>query len=492
MQNSPSSADSSSADAAKTRRSPSPTAVAAFIAGALVFGAGAAAFGVRAAQASKSGDSQKAGVIAPGVKISGVPVGELSADAATEKMRAWAQTKLQTPISLTAPVSGRKWNLTLYQVGGKWDIASAVAKAETIGQNETWWTRFQHGGERGVYQVNVPVPFELKETLLDKQIAKIAKTVEHAPVNARARMGENGQLVLVSPETRGVKLNQAATKAALLAGGPEGLQNGSDAKLVIEEQAAKMTAADLGKVSSLLAAFHTDYGSSSDNRRHNIELAASHMDGTLLAPGEVFSYNAIVGPREPNLGWRNAPTYQDGQVVPGPGGGVCQTSTTLYNAVLRAGLDIVKRSHHSMPVHYVNPGCDATVAYDDIDFQFRNNTPGPVLVSARTKGGVLTFALFGMPDAVPGKIRIISGDQHGNASGGFTVSTYREITKADGTTERTRLSTDTYMPLIKRSTASVKPRPRTKPQTAPTTSSPAAPAEAAPAPLAEAATGGGA
>lgn len=492
MQNLPS---ASAADDAKTRRSPSPTTVAALMAGALVFGVGAAAFGVRAAQASKSGDSQKAGIIAPGVKIAGVPVGEMSADAATERMRAWAQTKLQTPVSLTAPVSGRTWNLTLYQVGGKWDIASAVAKAETIGQNETWWTRFQHGGERGVYPVNVPVPFELKETLLDKQIAKIAKKVEHAPVNARARMGENGQLVLVSPETRGVQLNEAATKAALLAKGPDGLQNGANAKLVIEEQPAKMTARDLGKVSSLLAAFHTDYGSSSDNRRHNIELAASHMDGTLLAPGEVFSYNAVVGPREPNLGWRNAPTYQDGQVVPGPGGGVCQTSTTLYNAVLRAGLEIVKRSHHSMPVHYVNPGCDATVAYDDIDFQFRNNTPGPVLVSARTKSGVLTFALFGMPDAVPDKIRIISGDQRGNASGGFTVSTYREIAKADGTNERTRLSTDTYMPLVKRSTASTKPRPRkhltTPSQTAPALS-PASSHEAAPAPLAEATTGGGA
>ncbi len=470
-----SSDSTTSVETAETRRKPSPVALTAIVTGALVFGAGATAFGVRAAQASRAGDGQKAGIIAPGVKIAGIPVGELSADDASTKIKSWAQTKGQTPVTFIAPVSGRKWNVTLYDAGGRWDVANAIDKAKTVGQNETWWERFKNGGDRAVYHVDVPVPFQLSEDKLDKHIAKIAKAVNRTPVNARARMGENHQLVLVSSEERGVALNEKETKAALLKGGPQNLQNGATAKLVIDETDAKMTADDLGKVSSLLAAYHTDYGSSSSNRRHNIELAASHMDGTLLGPGETFSYNAIVGPRESHLGWRDAPTYQDGQVVPGPGGGVCQTSTTLYNAVLRANLEIVQRSHHSMPVHYVNPGCDATVAYGDIDFQFRNNTSGPVMVSARAKGGELTFALFGTPDAVPGKIRIISGDQHGTRSGGFTVSTYREITKADGKTERSRLSTDTYMPLVHRETASARPRRRRRSRPAAVASAPQAP-----------------
>ena len=473
-----------------TPRTPSIAAITAVTVGALVFGVGAAAFGVRAAQASKSGEIQSAGIIAPGVKIAGVPVGDLSADEATAKMKTWAQNKAQTPITFAALVSNRKWNLTLYQVGGRWDVASALEKAKAVGQNETWWERFQHGGDRAVYHDDIPVPFTLNPTTMDKEIAKIAKAVERAPVNARAKMGKKNQLVLVASEQRGVTLDEAATKTALLSGGADKLQGGASVTLVVREEAAQMTAADLGKVSHLLAAFHTDYGSSSSNRRTNIELAASHMDGTLLAPGEVFSYNAVVGPREPHLGWKNAPTYQDGQVVPGPGGGVCQTSTTLYNAVLRAGLEVVKRSHHSMPVHYVEPGCDATVAYDDIDFQFRNNTSGPVMVSARTAGGSLSFALFGVPEAVPGKIRVISGTKHSTASGGYTVTTYREITKPDGKTERTRLSTDTYAPYggSSRRTASVRPRRRRR-TVSPAPTNPAAP-KTETAPLAANAAGG--
>ena len=460
----------SSTPSSNERRSPSPVALAALVTGALAFGVGAAAFGVRAAQASKSGDVQMAGIIAPGVKIAGIPVGEMSEDAAAAKMKAWVQAKAQTPITFAAPVSGRTWNLTLYQVGGRWDVAEAVAKAKSIGQNETWWERFQHGGDRAVYHDDIPVSFALNSSAMDREIAKIGKTVARSPVNARAKLGKNNQLVLVAPEQRGVSLDEAATKSALLAGGADKLQDGASVKLIIKEEAPKMTASDLGKVSHLLAAFHTDYGSSSSNRRTNIELAASHMDGTLLAPGEVFSYNEVVGPRERNLGWKDAPTYQDGQVVPGPGGGVCQTSTTLYNAVLRAGLQIVKRSHHSMPVHYVEPGCDATVAYDSIDFQFRNNTSGPLMVSARTSGGSLSFALFGVPEADPGKIRVVSGEKHSTSSGGYTVSTYRELTKADGTKERVRLSTDTYAPYggSRPSSASARPRRRrTSRRTAP-------------------------
>ena len=164
-------------------------------------------------------------------------------------------------------------------------------------------------------------------------------------------------------------------------------------------------------------------------------------------------------PRSPRLGWRNAPTYQDGQVVPGPGGGICQTSTTLFNAVLRANLKVVERRNHSMPVHYVPPGCDATVDYGSQDFKFQNSTAGPVYVSATSDGGRLRYNLFGVADAKPVLIDVVTGAHRGNRSGGFSVMAYKVIHAADGSVVRESIGTSYYRPLGGTRTVSA-PRPR--------------------------------
>ena len=447
----------------------------------LVLLGGVATTGGFAVAAARRAESERQR-IAPGVRIAGIPVGGMTPDEATGKVKDWARTAVQKPVTLVAPVSGRKWNIALSDVGGRFDVAPAVQKAFAVGKDESLWQTVLAGGRER--NINIDPAFSFSDKLLEKRIDRIAQTVETTPKNARATMTEGGVVTVATPEERGVKLDIAATKAALLKSGPQSLREGGSANLVITEARPAITAADLGQVNTLLASFHTGYGSSSSNRRHNVELAASHINGTTLAPGETFSYNAIVGPRTPRLGWRDAPTYQDGQVVPGPGGGVCQVSTTLYNAVLRAGMKVVKRSHHSMPVHYVNPGCDATVAYDDIDFQFQNTTNGPVLVSAITDKGNLKFNLYGIKPAEERKIEVESGSKHPAANDGFTVTTYKVIHWADGRVERERLSTDTYATLHPKSDAPARPRkhraaPTAAPDAQPVVTKPA-PASAAP------------
>src|SRR5207248_1922171 len=140
----------------------------------------------------------------------------------------------------------------------------------------------------------------------------------------------------------------------------------------------KVTADHLGSINTLLAAYSTSMGGSSRNRRHNIQVACQAIDGTVLIPGEVFSYNDTVGPRSERAGFRTAPVIIHGELVPGTGGGVCQVSSTLYNLALLGGLKIVRRSHHQFPVHYVPPGRDATVAYGSLDLRFANSLPHPV------------------------------------------------------------------------------------------------------------------
>jgi len=406
-------------------------------------GTGALALGVATARAAGKA-ARVQGKVAPGVSVAGIDLSGLEPEAAEDKVRAWAKERVTTtPITLVAPQSGRKWNIPLSEAGGRFLVDEAIDKAAAVGKDDSWFQRlWMADRERNV---QIEPEFRLNEKALDEHLKKIAEKVHVAAQNARAKMGPDGGLVLTKPEQKGVRLDIEATRKAILAGGPAALADGTEAKLVVEEEAPKVTSEDLGKVGTLLASFSTYYGSSSAPRRSNVEKAANLINGKLLAPGEVFSYNDTVGPRTPRLGWRNAPTYQDGQVVPGPGGGICQVSTTLYNAVLRADLKIVERQGHSMPVRYVPAGCDATVNYGSIDFRFENSTPGPLYVAAIANGGKLTFNLFGISEAKPGDVQVVtSGRRH--HSRGFSVSAYRVVKNADGTTRRESLGTSSYRP----------------------------------------------
>jgi vancomycin resistance protein YoaR len=155
------------------------------------------------------------------------------------------------------------------------------------------------------------------------------------------------------------------------------------------------------KVTGLLASYTTRFDPTNTNRMKNIQLAVQTLDGYLLAPGEVFSFNAAVGPRTPEAGYVEALVIENQEFVPGVGGGVCQVSTTLYNAVLRADLEVVERRQHSRRVHYVPCGADATVSDYFIDLKFKNNTSAYVVIKSMTTPGRVTFKLFGYHEMAP-------------------------------------------------------------------------------------------
>ncbi|MDE2125552.1 MAG: VanW family protein [Armatimonadetes bacterium] len=156
---------------------------------------------------------------------------------------------------------------------------------------------------------------------------------------------------------------------------------------------------DLKLIDGLLGRYTTRYGGSSPNRKSNIALAARHINGTTLAPGQIFSYNNVVGPRIEQDGFKTAPVIIKGELVPGMGGGVCQVSSTLYNAVLLADLKVVRRAHHAFPVHYLPPGRDATVAWGSIDFRFANSMATPICIFASAWHNRLTFSIYGKKQA---------------------------------------------------------------------------------------------
>jgi len=131
------------------------------------------------------------------------------------------------------------------------------------------------------------------------------------------------------------------------------------------------------------------------NRTRNIELTVEHIADTVLYPGDIFSFNDIVGQRTAARGFQEAMIIADGRFVPGLGGGICQTSSTIFDALLRTTLEVVERRNHRLTVNYLPPGRDATVAWGQTDFRFRNNSDFPVRVEAEINGLELTVRLIG-------------------------------------------------------------------------------------------------
>lgn len=155
------------------------------------------------------------------------------------------------------------------------------------------------------------------------------------------------------------------------------------------------TKEELSKVKDLLGGFSTNFSTSSSNRCTNIAVAAGKINGTLLYPGEEFSVYETIGPMDAANGYELAGAYENGQTVESYGGGVCQVSTTLYNAVILSELEITQRSNHSMIVTYVKPSMDAAIAGDYKDLRFKNNQDSPIYIEGYTAGKDLYFNIFG-------------------------------------------------------------------------------------------------
>ena len=185
-------------------------------------------------------------------------------------------------------------------------------------------------------------------------------------------------------------------------------------------------------------------------------------------PGKEFSYNKVVGERTTKNGFKEAIIYADGELDYGIGGGICQISSTLYNSVLLANLEIVERKNHSMTVSYLPIGCDATVSYGSVDFKFKNSRSYPIKISATVNTGVITISVCGIKEENEYDVDIVvettqkedfpityehsssipKGTEFIKQTGkyGYKCSTYRVLYQNGKLISKTLLSTDTYKP----------------------------------------------
>lgn len=193
----------------------------------------------------------------------------------------------------------------------------------------------------------------------------------------------------------------------------------------------------------LLSSYSTKYATSNRDRTTNLQLAANKINGTVLMPGETFSYNKVVGERTIAAGYKEAPIYVSGEVVDGLGGGICQITSTLYNAVVYANLEVTQRSNHQFVPSYVTASRDATVVYGSIDFQFKNNRNYPIKITCSVSGGIAQFQIFGMKQDDDYEVEI-SSYETGRTATAIYSEAYK-ILKRDGkVVSKVLLSKDTY------------------------------------------------
>ena len=227
------------------------------------------------------------------------------------------------------------------------------------------------------------------------------------PVNARFDV--TGSAVRVIPAQPGRDVDPAVAADLLLAGARSPGRVASVAMHAVPAALTTAKAKALG-IRQRLVSFTTEMGPSSSNRIHNVHLMADFIDGTIIKPGEVFSYNSVVGPRTSDRGFLEGQMIVGSLTLPAIGGGVCQTATTLFNDAFELGLPILERTNHGYYLSHYPLGRDATVSWGGPDLKFRNDLQHGLLIKSSYTDSTLTFTFYGTPQGR--QIVSSTGPQH--------------------------------------------------------------------------------
>lgn len=193
----------------------------------------------------------------------------------------------------------------------------------------------------------------------------------------------------------------------------------------------------------LLYEFSTKYSEKDKNRTTNLKLASEKINGTVVMPGEVFSYNKVVGKRTIAAGYKEATIFANGEVTSGLGGGICQISTTLYNAVVGANLEITSRRNHMFTTSYVPAGKDATVAWGSTDFKFKNSRNYAIKIESSVNNGVAKIKIYGLKSDDEYDINIETSTVK-STSKNIIVDSYKVYRKNGQVVKKEKISRDTY------------------------------------------------
>lgn len=396
-----------------------------------------------------------------GVSIGGVDVSQLSKEEALQKVNdRYMGNIAEEKINFIG--NNTRYSISLKELGYTAYINEAVDKAYDVGRRGKLFQNLSKIFSLSVDKEDITIVERFDDVQVDKVIDFLEEKTKQDSKDAYLSY-ENGELNIV-PEQVGTYLNTEKLKSNIY----NSLSKKEDVVLPINVEKPAITMENFKGITGVLGEFTTDFSKSSSNRKQNIALASSRFTNFFVKPGEVISYNQHIGDVSKETGYLDAGVIINGEFDSGVGGGICQVSTTVYNALLLSDLNIKERSNHSLPVAYVPMGTDAAVADGYKDLKFENSSNSNIYVTCGVKDGKLTCRIFGNTDdkdytvnIVPRQREVIEpnvknikseemfeGEEkiEKNGSNGFRYETYKQIIKDGKVVSETKISNSYYKP----------------------------------------------
>lgn len=337
--------------------------------------------------------------IYPGIYINGVDVSNLSEEEALEKL-----TVEDTNIGKTLHLEygEHKFDYPYVNLGYNPDYKAAVKEAMEYGREGTPGQRFSAIQDLKENPLNIETSQGFNPDIAQEVVNHISNIINVEPINAQFSLVDGE--VVTTKEQSGISLDKEKTKELILSA----VNSEAPIKLPVVTSEPEITESYYSVMKGDIGNFSTNYSSSIQNRKENIKLAASILNGTLIMPGQQISFNELIGDISLATGFLPATVIIDGEYDTGTGGGICQVSTTLYNAAVRADLQIDERKNHSRPVNYVPMGLDAAVASGLLDLKLTNPFDFPVYIVAKADNDNIEFKIIGDTDQKNYEIELVS------------------------------------------------------------------------------------
>ena len=340
---------------------------------------------------TKAANTNKA-VISEGVKIGTVNVGGMSKAEATEAVNEYVNSINNATFVLKTDVGSI--NATAEDMSITADVEAAVEEALAVGNTGNLITRFKEVTDLKSEEITVSMHLGVDKQKTAMYLYNHADKISIQAENNTVVKTEEGFEFVKGKSGKEVDIVNSVYAIDDFISNQWDTEN-NEIELVSNVVEPEGNEEDLKSIKDVLGKYSTDFSTSSAGRSANVKNACSLIDGTVLLPGEEFSTYKAISPIDETNGYELAGAYENGQVVESVGGGVCQVATTLYNAVIRAELDVSMRYNHSMIVNYVPASGDAAIAGTYKDFRFVNNYDTPIYIEGYCSGGIINFVIYG-------------------------------------------------------------------------------------------------
>lgn len=411
-------------------------------------------------------------LIYPGMKIEGIDFSEKTKEDAIKILRdKYGDAILQKKLTIKTP--DRNYNISYSELNAQYNIIDTVNEALAYGKNLNLISKFKLIKKPVEKELNLKFSYNQKP--LEDLVKSIEKNTNINPKDATIKLA-NGNFI-VTPDAKGMELESEKLKKDILSNISGKTDGDLEINAPIKVLNPKVSAENLKAINTKLASYFTDFSTSSEARATNIRISTESINGKVLMPGETFSFNEVVGERTKERGYKEAPVIVNQQLDSGLGGGICQVSSTLYNALLQGNIKTTERVHHTFPSSYVGMGLDATVDWGNIDLKFKNTFNFPIFLEGYTKNKVLYFNIYSSseltkrtysitsevyskieptikyiddPNLPVGKTEVVK-----KAHTGYRVKVYRNIYENGKFISQEVVSNDYYIPIngiIKRGT----------------------------------------